>query len=799
MSLFGAKKQTASFKEQLERAKENYEKRMESASSEASAVSSSHIGDLLEESTAPGSPEALGGPVVLPRDVYNEAARMHNKEAQEQGHLSQVVSTVHGRSSVDEDGNEVYKQPRVYMIPSDDGSSLSSPTPTTNYGGSEVSFLSQTPRERVLSPLPATNTSYGGSEISFPVQTPREKASSPASTTNYEGSLLGFSPSAVPSDLFSTPRASAGIIVKWYIQSEENTSQHANEDEEDVGEEETRKVDTPIPRKFEISDSSDDEDDTMTEVEWRNEEVYMTPTKKGKKRNKGKGVQRPVTPERPIPNMPQTPSRRKLEADWAKPADEVTNEKKEVNLEVFIGEYLKNTNGLRDFMINKAKYDDSYLDWCGEQASHIAARQNHTDVAVGSTRKIAQIILTEVELEREYAVERAEKLDERLSKIEKKLAKIAPVNMAKTIENALKSCMEEMIDQLTDKVVKRFENAAEEDRKKEEIRKGKQVEATPEEKDMSNMEFEPGATFSEEENEKVAMVIEQMQVDEEELEVSKHAPVISPGKNGQEFPRYTPSGQVTIAKRPVAPAVLEQKKKEAKKPEVNEILKGPKAEGKKPEVKKPNEKKPEKKLEDKKNETWAQRVAAPPPPPPKKQPEQQQQQQQSGQQQKKRGDGFVEVKKKQSKNEEMKLVTPGQNTMEKRRVTFKRDNGLPLSQKKDLDISLEVNRALFEAKVPHFVRIQGVTKNTRGCLSTITAPQAMAEKLIRYREIVIKAARKVSTGIVDIEMNGLWERVKMHGVNFDRYLGKKTGGGLEKLRQELQAENEGVVLPLAIN
>ena len=116
-----------------------------------------------------------------------------------------------------------------------------------------------------------------------------------------------------------------------------------------------------------------------------------------------------------------------------------------------------------------------------------------------------------------------------------------------------------------------------------------------------------------------------------------------------------------------------------------------------------------------------------------------------------------------------------------------------------MDISSEVNRALFEVKVPHCVRIQGVIKNTQGCLSTITTPQAMAEMLIRYREIVIKAAMKVGAGIVDIETNELWERVKMHGVNFDRYLGKKTGGGLEKFRQELQAENEGVVLPLAIN
>ena len=246
-----------------------------------------------------------------------------------------------------------------------------------------------------------------------------------------------------------------------------------------------------------------------------------------------------------------------------------------------------------------------------------------------SVRKIAQNVQTEVELEKEYAAERAEKLDDRLSKIEKKLAKIAPVNMAKTIENAMTSSMEKMIDQLTDRVVKRFENAAEEDWKKKEIRRGKQVEATPEEKEMSDIEFEPGATFSEEENEKVARVIERMQVDEEELELSRHAPVIPPGEERQEFPRFTPSGEVMIAKRPgIAPAVLQQKKKEVKKPDVKETPKGPNAGTKKPEVKKPIEKKPEKKSEETKKDTWASRAAAPPPP--KMQPEQCQQQQQSG-------------------------------------------------------------------------------------------------------------------------------------------------------------------------
>jgi len=783
MSLFGAKK-TSTF----QKAKERMDKHMESSSA---GDESSGIGELLKDrkgplptdpdgtaTTSEIAREELGdylgevqpAAVTLTREQFNQGVRIHNAEARAAGHPSQIMEPVLGTPPCDEYGNRRSQQHSVHTISSDDGSSLS-PPPTTSYGGSEISFPSQTPRERVQSPLPSTT---------------------------YEGSLMGLPLSALNAlseDPFSTPRASAGIIARRYIQSEENTTQDA---EEEGGMEETRKVHTPIPRKFEVSDSSDNEDDMMTEVEWRDESPYITPTKRGKKRNKGKGVRRLVTPDRPIPNMPQTPSRKKLDSDWAKPAETLTNENGPVNLEAFVGEYLRNTNGLRDFMVTNQLHDERYDEWCLKQAEFMAARQNHTDAAIMSVRKIAQNVQIEVELEREHALERAKNLNERLEKIEKKLAKVAPVNMAKTIENAMSACMEKMVDQLTDRVVERFEDMAEESRKKDEIRRGKQVEATPEEEEMSDIEFEPGATFSVEENEKVERAIRaEMEVDEQQLEESKHAPVIPPGGVRQEFPRLE-AGQVTILKKkPVVPAVPQQKKKEVKKPEVEAVPKGPKAGTKKPEVKKPTQQQPAKKPEEKKKETWAQRAVAPPPPP-KKQPEQRQQQQQSGQEQKKKGDGFTEVKRQQKK-EEMKPVPPGQNSMEKRRVTFKRDNGLPLSQKKDLDISSEVNRALFEAKVPYFVRIQGVTKNTRGCLSTITTPAATAEMLIRYREIVIKAAKKVDAGIVDIETNELWERVKMHGVNFDRYLGKKTGGGLEKLRQELQAENEGVVLPLAIN
>jgi len=262
-------------------------------------------------------PEAI----TLPRDVFNQAVRIHNKEARESGHPSQVVEPVWGPSQRDQYGRPLEGQ--VHTISSDDDSSLS-PPPTTSYGGSDVSFPQQTQEE----------------------------------STQYEGSLLALPPSAILQDPFSVPRESAGLIARRYIQSEEGTSQQTSENEE--GMEETRKVYTPIPRKFEISDNSDNEDDAMTEVEWRSEEPYMTPTKKGKKRNKGKGVKRPVTPERPIPNMLQTPSRRKLEADWSKPAQVVANEEGVANLEAFIGEYLRNTNGLRDFMATNQLHDERY-------------------------------------------------------------------------------------------------------------------------------------------------------------------------------------------------------------------------------------------------------------------------------------------------------------------------------------------------------------------------------------------------------------------------------------------------------
>jgi hypothetical protein len=137
------------------------------------------------------------------------------------------------------------------------------------------------------------------------------------------------------------------------------------------------------------------------------------------------------------------------------------------------------------------------------------------------------------------------------------------------------------------------------------------------------------------------------------------------------------------------------------------------------------------------------------------------------------------------------------NTLENRRVRFQRNNGLPVSLKKDAEIVSEVNRALWARQVPAQIRMMGISTNMRGSITVLERENASAAMLIVFREIIFIAARKVDQCIIDIEKNTTWERVNMKGVNFDQYMAKRSGG-LGKLRKEIHTENEGVVVPMAI-
>ena len=50
----------------------------------------------------------------------------------------------------------------------------------------------------------------------------------------------------------------------------------------------------------------------------------------------------------------------------------------------------------------------------------------------------------------------------------------------------------------------------------------------------------------------------------------------------------------------------------------------------------------------------------------------------------------------------------------------------------------------------------------------------------------------------DVAVQQRWKWIRIHNVSLTRYMGKERDGGLRKLREELEAENRGVLIPAGI-
>jgi hypothetical protein len=79
----------------------------------------------------------------------------------------------------------------------------------------------------------------------------------------------------------------------------------------------------------------------------------------------------------------------------------------------------------------------------------------------------------------------------------------------------------------------------------------------------------------------------------------------------------------------------------------------------------------------------------------------------------------------------------------------------------------------------------------------ITHQNATAEMAMQHRDIIIRAARTVARGAVDVEDNDTWERLKIHGVPLVRYMGKGTEC-LQTMEEEFEAENVGIAIPTQV-
>jgi hypothetical protein len=135
--------------------------------------------------------------------------------------------------------------------------------------------------------------------------------------------------------------------------------------------------------------------------------------------------------------------------------------------------------------------------------------------------------------------------------------------------------------------------------------------------------------------------------------------------------------------------------------------------------------------------------------------------------------------------------------MEERRLILRRDECEPLSNKMDQEIASAINRELFHQKAPAHNRIMNAKRNAKGAITAITHPNTTPGMAMQYRDVIITAVRTVDRGVVDVEENETWERLKIHAVPLVRYMGKSTES-LRKMRDEIEAENEVIAIPTQV-
>ena len=118
-----------------------------------------------------------------------------------------------------------------------------------------------------------------------------------------------------------------------------------------------------------------------------------------------------------------------------------------------------------------------------------------------------------------------------------------------------------------------------------------------------------------------------------------------------------------------------------------------------------------------------------------------------------------------------------------RRILFPRETSG--QQKSEADLMLALNEALQKIGEEPHVRFCRVKYAQSGAISALLTEKADAGVLIpRRANLLIRAAKSVDTAVIGIEVLENWQRLKVHGMPLERYLGE---GKMELLKREVES------------
>ena len=116
------------------------------------------------------------------------------------------------------------------------------------------------------------------------------------------------------------------------------------------------------------------------------------------------------------------------------------------------------------------------------------------------------------------------------------------------------------------------------------------------------------------------------------------------------------------------------------------------------------------------------------------------------------------------------------------RVLFLRNAG---QEKSEADLMLVLNEALQQAGEETSLRFIRVRYAPSGAISALLSEKADAGQLLpRRSNLLIRAVKAVDPAVVGIEILEQWQRLKVHGMPLERYLGE---GKMELLKREVES------------
>ena len=128
---------------------------------------------------------------------------------------------------------------------------------------------------------------------------------------------------------------------------------------------------------------------------------------------------------------------------------------------------------------------------------------------------------------------------------------------------------------------------------------------------------------------------------------------------------------------------------------------------------------------------------------------------------------------------------------DERGIVFERAAGVPqINPAVAASAVAFVNIALSKVVLAH-IRTEAFRISVQGRLSTTARFGASAAMLLQFKKEVLKAARKADIAIINVVVNETWAELKIL-VSNDRYW---HPNGLAELREQIEAENPGVVVP----